>query len=548
MTELRRSHSVGSNAIDRSVPLLVPVDQTTIVVPDDVATVRAAFRLGWAIAELRGRYRLGRGNIGLQPGHGRTDFALPLAPERSEVEQKHETEAVIAQLVSDQTLKVVSKAHEVWTNTPGTDDDTTSASAVALLGEKIDKQLKSSRRRPPPRPTEVAAWTPFAHFMYKWDEWLQDRLVGRPMQAAAYQLGRGLSETYWALDPATEDQTDWRSWSFLLGEERRALLKRQLGRLTAYVDPLTPPAIIGSLDAWGEVATDAKWRSQDVLGDLYQQTLLWRDLVRGERDPKSLVDERQAFTQAGLMWPIVKAVGIQTIVSLVFLAALVLGIIALAKGKHGSLSTIATVFGSLGVTSTTLYTRAKVTTQRLGDQLRATYFKNVVGRAATIRPKASLKQSPVVRTRAAVRGFSVGLGVSPYVALEVSVQTKDIEGDIQAAFVEWLRAHGGFSIFKRNVRSGRNSYDLIAHSAEETLIIEIKATSGGIGRDVVQRVAALPAPEGQSERPTLRRAVVASGEATLLDGTVDQAKQMSVELYEVWPDGSVFPVVGPQPS
>jgi len=53
------------------------------------------------------------------------------------------------------------------------------------------------------------------------------------MQSAAYRLGRGLAEVYWALnlaaacDPLTPD-----CWEFLPGEHRCAELTRLTGRPT----------------------------------------------------------------------------------------------------------------------------------------------------------------------------------------------------------------------------------------------------------------------------------------------------------------------------
>ena len=64
----------------------------------DADSVIAAFRFGWAIAELRGRYRPAVSHaeeeIGT-PGLLRKENALPLATERSDKEQRIEVMRVV---------------------------------------------------------------------------------------------------------------------------------------------------------------------------------------------------------------------------------------------------------------------------------------------------------------------------------------------------------------------------------------------------------------------------------------------------------------------
>ena len=71
--------------------------------------------------------------------------------------------------------------------------------------------------------SDEGAWNTLSNKPYRWDAAIQDRLALLPAQSAAYQLGRGLAETFWALEPRIMESTDPRSWELLLGrpEEQR---------------------------------------------------------------------------------------------------------------------------------------------------------------------------------------------------------------------------------------------------------------------------------------------------------------------------------------
>jgi hypothetical protein len=342
----------------------------------DPDVVRLAFRLGWAIAELRGRYRLGSAHVALpRTGEGaRHDHALPLAQERSEFEQKIETRTV---------LKALAGALQV---------DTPLDQGGGAPTEVIDRhchELDDFRRKQPQSPpTASPCWEKLTRLLYSWDAAIQDTLVFPSTPAAAYQLGRGLAEVYWALDTAVTDRDDWCGWCFLLGDERREFLKRQTHRIAAGLDPLVPPAIAGSLDAWGRVAETHDWRTKDdVRQQLFRQVVLWRDLVRGEREPRELISDRGVPWKIGLVWPFVRTFAAQLIGGAVALGLMVAGIVALANGNTSKLAPLATVLGTLGVTGAGLHAGIKTVAQGLLGQLRRTYFKRLVAQAAVIVPR-----------------------------------------------------------------------------------------------------------------------------------------------------------------
>src|SRR5262249_50955936 len=103
---------------------------------------------------------------------------------------------------------------------------------------------------------------------------IQDALLSSSdRQANAYELGRALAEMYWALDLAAPTRIPHGhdaqlnlnpvSWAFLFGDDRRSDISRLLARLAPEFAPLTPPAVAGSVEVWGQVAASEQWRSAD---------------------------------------------------------------------------------------------------------------------------------------------------------------------------------------------------------------------------------------------------------------------------------------------
>ena len=206
----------------------------------DADTVIAAFRFGWAIAELRGRYRPDVGHAEEQvgtPGLQRKEHALPLSTERSPAEQRIEVMRVVEGLSDRLALTFPSD------------------------GKTMFQTLDVPMRALDAGPKKASAWNTLTEDFYNWDKQIQDTLVLWPLLSAAYQLGRGLAETYWELDPTVTDPHDSRSWEVILGSERVLALKRATARLSSFIDPLTIPAVSISLDAWAEVAIDPAWRA-----------------------------------------------------------------------------------------------------------------------------------------------------------------------------------------------------------------------------------------------------------------------------------------------
>jgi hypothetical protein len=351
--------------------------------PPDLNEVRYAFRLGWAVSELRGRYRPDR--LGQRdPGHGkvfvRNGHELPLASERSPAEIRKELIETVEDLFPPMSL---------------TDDGTktiwealkTSLEGLAAKGADHDD-----------------LWPHVAHKFYELDAHVQDTLVLEASQAAGYQLGRGLADTYWALQPACASNA-MGSWEFLLGPDRCETLRRLAARLTSYIGSQVLAAIDGPLESWSELAANPGRRDQpDVQTDLYRQGLLWRDLIRGERSTADLQPPgkvktsatTEAWTDLGLYRTAALSLKVPLIGAVISIALLVAGASLLAEGSGSTaVTTLVGILGALGLTSVGLYARAKAEVTSLLTNLGQTVETERIRQVANLCPTpASLTEIP----------------------------------------------------------------------------------------------------------------------------------------------------------
>lgn len=349
--------------------------------PPDLEVVRYAFRLGWALAELRGRYsprHFGERDPGHGPALKRDGFGLPLASERSPAELRIELTDTVEDL---STAVGLTDAEHVtrWT-------------AVRVCLENVE-----NAKDPQERATQ---WNGAAERFYKLDAHNQDTLVLHASCAAAYQLGRGLAETYWALDPDAQAGS-MGSWEAVLGAERQKALSRLAARLSPYVGQEALAAVVGPLQSWTTLASDTKARSdEDVTSDLYRQGLLWRDLVRGEQAPSDLALTKpgSAPPPAGI-WSDLKlyqnalvTLRVPLVIGVISVGALVAGAALLAAGASTpAVGTVVGILGAVGLTSSGLYARAKAEVTSLVSSLEQTVRIARVQRGANLCPAQSTK-------------------------------------------------------------------------------------------------------------------------------------------------------------
>lgn len=367
-----------------------------------VEQLRAALNLGWSMAELRGRIRYGH----VEPP-GTVDYqfpreqyhALPIGGEHSLVEQQIATRVAVGLLADRFSL-----------NSPLPQRNEPPPETIKALAMDLEQKLETAEKNSAPvRPdayppgSEVAkAWEAASEAIYYWDEQIQDGLGVSAELLAAYQLGRGLAEAFWALDPdapepetkptvaSTESPPHPGSWEFLLGPRRQQMLGSYLSTLEGTFAPLTGPAVRGPLTRWCALVSDrqVRNRSETALLALRAQVHNWRDVLLGARDPISFAKGfglRLAFRQAVRV--------AQTLPLETFL--LLGGILLMAAAGYalGSDTTktgtavAASVLGFFGVTGAGLLARAKAQAAVLSVHLREAFYRDLVEAQATVLPK-----------------------------------------------------------------------------------------------------------------------------------------------------------------
>jgi hypothetical protein len=382
--------------------------------PAEAVEIRTVLRLGWLIAEVRGRARPGGPGSDYVPDMARGHWAIPLGSERSAAEREVEAEHALA--------ATAIRLHLDWP-APRTEDDAAgsltagtgapdSAAAEGAGGDpggavgspnfsaelrRLGKLVADQRRAQ--APAAQASWRELARLLYRWDARIQDELVSMSdSQANAYELGRALAEMYWALDPATPDRIgdgqDARlnpvSWAFLFGEDRRADISRLLGRLTPYFSPTTPAAVAGSVEVWGKVAASEQWRSADGARlVLLEQVRNWYSLLVAGLDPETMLEPYAGLRSWRIFAKAFRAFGLEMVTGILGIAAIAGFALLLAYAPHQPfLKVLSAALGFLGVTGAGLQARLKATTQSMAARLSVDLSTDLVAEQITVTPPA----------------------------------------------------------------------------------------------------------------------------------------------------------------
>ena len=169
---------------------------------------------------------------------------------------------------------------------------------VAMEAEGADREhlWKGSAREPG-----------LAYHFFKWDAQNQDELWSAPRRRPPTSSAAASRRLLGAAPERPPHEMG--SWKSVLGERRRDTLLRLAGRLSAYIRPLVLAAIDESVRTWSAFATttDPARRQElavqeepvqkDSIQDrLFRQGLLWRDLIRGERQPEDLLTNPRTST------------------------------------------------------------------------------------------------------------------------------------------------------------------------------------------------------------------------------------------------------------
>jgi len=438
---------------------------------DEAHHVLSALRLGWSVAEMRGRNRPDgpSGEVIGMPDH--LDHPLPLRIERGKTELRVEIQSVVAELAQElrvddapdgtsfsaalgdkttllahaRAIKAADALQEALGILQQLDaTDTTESARQVLAAGLATQQAVVARRRQalaaaqfshapeatvqqeqascageeagraalehvletlPQQSPEAAAqaitqqlqelaaaarqrWADLAELMWQFDAHVQDRLAAlSSIQAIGYQLGRGLADTYWALNPGLQDGSA--SWSFLLGERRCDELSRLTGRLAAYMGEYTASAIAGSLEVWKTVASTPTWLGHPDQADvaLYNQIRRWYELIILGQDPTTLIapaafirDYRLLARALKIFWPelVATAFGLAALVTLLFLVNV--------GGAADWAKTLSGVLAVVGLSLAGLTGTLKNSAQALLKRLRQDAYTDLVAVAVQTAP------------------------------------------------------------------------------------------------------------------------------------------------------------------
>ena len=346
------------------------------------ADITQAIRLGWALAEVRGRcwsrgQRPATERLPLQP-----DFPLPLRPQRSLRESRRQAVEALCWLAE---CFGVAAASPDAAGAPGVPY----ASRLAAAMKEFDTDDDG-----PDLGQHAVMWAQVAELMHDWDAVIQDQLAARDdLLACGYLLGRGLAEIYWALPDDARPEADTGpgtpgTWRFLLSPGRRHELSRMLGRVAPALHPLTPVAISGSLEAWGCVAADPRWCGRpDAVTTLYGQVRIWYQLLALGQDPTTLFRPGTLLHGKLALIRIFRAFWVQLVLGALSVAAVAAFALLMGTETGGAmLKSVLAVAGAIGLSASTLAAKAKSASQSLVARLRQSAYSDMVAVEVTTVP------------------------------------------------------------------------------------------------------------------------------------------------------------------
>jgi hypothetical protein len=183
--------------------------------------------------------------------------------------------------------------------------------------------------------------------------------------AKAYELGNGLSDTYNRICRAYRDQSINRTqeWRAVFAEDRVQRLKECLHDLQSRLDPRAVTVVSEHLDAWQKRVSKEEFEPPPVSKVrllLRRQTIIWRQLLAGDKQPEAFLDRKQRATLrtelARLVWKRYLPF-LPLLMGLV--ALLIMGVAHFAAISHwyehdptatGAVTLLASVAGALGIT------------------------------------------------------------------------------------------------------------------------------------------------------------------------------------------------------
>jgi hypothetical protein len=374
------------------------------VSPDEAAQ---ALRMGWVLAELRGR---------LDPACAYKPQCVTAAPtlvldaagERNAVESQIEATKILSSLGNLELTKIDIKTlsrKDKWGEIPSGGPTLTtsdmlrylvcgliSASASGSAADHIT-DIQATLTTKAPTDAQLALgkyywWRRAQWFLWAWDEALQDELSADKFgTASAYELGRGLSESFWSLNREITDAHA--QWGFLLGERRVKALCDLAQRLAPVFNVYTAPAVVASVTKWGEVVKGLEKRPENYphpVRALEQQARVWRDLLVTGRDPLTLVDPDKLEAVARDPRPIIKAFRWELLAALVLAAGLALSLTYFSSEARSALAALAAV----GISASAIVSWIKSRAQSVASRIGSAVDQSVVNDAVTCTPESTV--------------------------------------------------------------------------------------------------------------------------------------------------------------
>jgi len=371
-----------------------------MTVPDDADRVMTAVRLGWFIAEVRGRNRPDAPPGAAERLPGPPGHALPLHVEQTPTELRIAAQGVLAAMARNLGVDGAGANHGSYTAAIEAQAEALAkarAGSTAALVAATDGAAAPDAAAAVPStvaavvsaaPGDPAAqWDALQELIFKFDEHIQDALaLGPDTVANGYQLGRALAEPYWALNPAVDTDQSPAAWQFLLGSSRCNEIGRLAGRLGGYLHPYTAAAIAGSVQIWKHVAADKAWRS-NAHGYLYRQMRTWYELVVMGQDPTTLVrpyaltrNHRMIMRALRIFWP--------EVLGIVVAAGALSGfVVLLGENKVNSvLNSALGLIAIAGFTTAGFLAKLKNGAQAMVTRLRQDVYTDLVAVAITTVP------------------------------------------------------------------------------------------------------------------------------------------------------------------
>jgi hypothetical protein len=326
----------------------------------DDSDVTTALRLGWEMAEARGRSWPHGPRQESSKAMKLSEDLLPLRFQRDQQSSRAQT---ISTLVAQASRLRIPNAAGL-PDTLRSDDEVVSE----------------------------ADWPSLAAAFVSADSDIQDELSQRDDGLAnAYLLGRGLSECYWGLGPEAEWGTTKEptgvSLAYLFGDDRRRELTRMLGRLkTADVDELSASAISGSLEAWGDVARDPRWsegRPEELRAKLYEQVRRWYQLLVLGQDPTTMIKPSARLNNRYYLVKTLQAFWLQGVLAVVALGLTSTFFLTLTADFFEKVKPLLATGGVSAFAAAGLLTKGQSAAQRMQTRLRQDAYTDLVSVSVT---------------------------------------------------------------------------------------------------------------------------------------------------------------------